>query len=45
MIRARLEAGRPIDDLVPRTVERHIVAHRLYRAVDNLHGQEQRVTS
>jgi nicotinate-nucleotide adenylyltransferase len=45
MIRARLEAGRPIDDLVPRAVERHIVAHRLYGAVDNLHGQEQRVTS
>jgi nicotinate-nucleotide adenylyltransferase len=43
MIRARLEAGRPIDDLVPRAVERHIVAHRLYGAVDNLHGQEQRV--
>ena len=45
MIRARLEAGRPIDDLVPRAVERHIVAHRLYGAVDNLHGQEQRVPS
>jgi nicotinate-nucleotide adenylyltransferase len=43
MIRARLEAGRPIDDLVPRAVERHIVAHRLYGAVDNLHGKEQRV--
>ena len=43
MIRERLEARRPIDDLVPRAVERHIVAHRLYGAVDNLHGQEQRV--
>jgi nicotinate-nucleotide adenylyltransferase len=45
MIRTRLEAGRPIDDLVPLAVERHIVAHRLYGAVDNLHGQEQRVPS
>lgn len=43
MIRARLEAGRPIDDLVPRAVERHIAGHRLYGAVDNLHGQKQRV--
>jgi nicotinate-nucleotide adenylyltransferase len=45
MIRTRLEAGKPIDDLVPRAVERHILAHRLYGAVDNLHGQEQRVPS
>jgi len=30
VIRARLEAGRPIDDLVPRAVARHIVAHKLY---------------
>jgi nicotinate-nucleotide adenylyltransferase len=45
MIRARLDAGQSIDDLVPRAVARHIVAHRLYGAVDNLHGQEQRVPS
>ena len=42
-IRARVAAGQPIDDLVPGSVARHIVAHRLYGAVGNLHGQEQRV--
>jgi nicotinate-nucleotide adenylyltransferase len=42
-IRARLAAGRSIDDFVPSAVERHIVAHRLYGAVGNLHGKEQRV--
>jgi nicotinate-nucleotide adenylyltransferase len=29
-IRARLAAGQTIDDLVPRAVARHIVAHKLY---------------
>ena len=38
-IRARLAAHQPIDDLVPAAVARHIVAHHLYEAVDNLHGQ------
>jgi len=42
-IRARLAAGQPIDDLVPGPVARHILAHRLYGAVGNLHGKEQRV--
>ena len=38
-IRARLSAGLPIDDLVPPAVARHITQHRLYAAVDDLHGQ------
>ena len=42
-IRARLAAGETIDDLVPGAVARHIVAHRLYGAVGNLHGKEQRI--
>jgi nicotinate-nucleotide adenylyltransferase len=41
MIRERLIAGRPIDDLVPSTVARHIVAHHLYRMEDELHGQDE----
>jgi len=44
-IRARLAADERIDDLVPAAVARHIVAHHLYRAVDDLHGEEQRITS
>lgn len=42
-IRQRLAAGQPIDDLVPGPVARHIVAHGLYGAAGNRHGQEQRV--
>jgi nicotinate-nucleotide adenylyltransferase len=38
MIRARLDAGQPIDDLVPAAVARHIAIHQLYRAVGDLHG-------
>ena len=38
MIRARLRARQPIDDLVPATVARHIVIHHLYGAVGELHG-------
>ena len=41
-IRTRLAAGLPIDDLVPAAVARHIVAHHLYGAVDDLHGEKQR---
>jgi nicotinate-nucleotide adenylyltransferase len=41
-IRARLAAGLPIDDMVPPAVARHIVAHQLYGAVDDLHGEKQR---
>jgi nicotinate-nucleotide adenylyltransferase len=41
-IRTRLAAGRSIDDLVPAAVARHIVAHQLYGAVDDLHGEKQR---
>ena len=41
-IRARLLARQPIDDLVPASVARHILAHHLYGAVDELHGQDTR---
>ena len=41
-IRTRLAAGLPIDDLVPASVARHIVAHQLYGAVNDLHGEKQR---
>jgi nicotinate-nucleotide adenylyltransferase len=41
-IRARLAAGQPIGDLVPRAVARHILAHQLYGAVDHLHAENQR---
>jgi nicotinate-nucleotide adenylyltransferase len=44
-IRARLAAREPIDDLVPPAVARHILAHHLYGAVDDLHGEDQRITS
>jgi nicotinate-nucleotide adenylyltransferase len=38
-IRHRLAARQPIDDLVPPAVVRHIHAHQLYGAVDDLHGE------
>jgi nicotinate-nucleotide adenylyltransferase len=44
-IRARLAAHERIDNLVPATVARHILAHHLYGAVDDLHGEDQRITS
>jgi nicotinate-nucleotide adenylyltransferase len=37
-IRAELAAGRSIARLVPEAVERHIIRHALYGAVDRLHG-------
>ena len=37
-IRERLAEGRAIADLVPEAVERHIIKHGLYGAVDRLHG-------
>jgi nicotinate-nucleotide adenylyltransferase len=40
MIRARLAARQPIDNLVPAAVARHIVVHQLYRAVGDLHGED-----
>ncbi len=43
-IRARLSARQPVDDLVPAPVARHILAHHLYGAVDDLHGEEQRTS-
>ena len=44
-IRARLAAHQRIDDLVPGAIARHILAHHLYGAVDDLHGEDQRITS
>ena len=43
MIRDRLAAGLPIDDLVPPRVARHIYKHHLYGAVDKLHGEDERL--
>ena len=43
-IRARLATRQPIDDLVPAAVARHIAAHHLYGAVDDLHGQDTAIT-
>ena len=40
-IRARLATGLPIDDLVPAAVARHITAHHLYLAVDDLHDKNE----
>ena len=42
VIRTRLAARQSIDDLVPAGVARHIFAHHLYGAVDELHGQDTR---
>ena len=44
-IRQRLAAGDSIDDLVPAAVSRHILAHHLYGAVDDLHGDDQHTRS
>ena len=41
LIRARLAARQPVDDLVPAAIARHILAHNLYEAVNDLHGKEQ----
>lgn len=43
-IRARLATRQPIDDLVPDAVARHIAAHHLYGAVDDLHGQDTAIS-
>ena len=43
-IRARLATRQPIDDLVPAAVARHIAAHHLYGAVDDLHGQDTAIS-
>lgn len=43
-VRRRLDAGEPLDGLVPDAVARHIVKHRLYSSspapADRLHGQD-----
>lgn len=44
-IRQRLAAGESIEDLVPASVSRHILAHHLYGAVDQLHGEDQHTGS
>jgi nicotinic acid mononucleotide adenylyltransferase len=41
-IRARLAARKPVDDLVPASVARHISRHNLYLE-NNLHGHDQNV--
>jgi nicotinate-nucleotide adenylyltransferase len=41
LIRQRLRAGQPIDDLVPPGVARHILVHHLYGAVGRLHGEDE----
>lgn len=41
LIRQRLRAGQPLDDLVPPAVTRHILAHHLYGAVGRLHGEDE----
>jgi nicotinate-nucleotide adenylyltransferase len=41
-IRERIAAGLPLGDLVPAAVARHILAHQLYGAVDDLHGENER---
>ncbi len=43
VVRARIASQQPIDDLVPATVARHIVAHQLYGAVNHLHGKDERI--
>jgi nicotinate-nucleotide adenylyltransferase len=43
VIRARLAARQSIDDFVPASIARHILAHNLYGAVNDLHGQEQHI--
>lgn len=40
-IRSRLRQRQAIGDLVPAVVARHIVAHQLYGAVDDLHGESK----
>jgi nicotinate-nucleotide adenylyltransferase len=43
MIRKRLASGKPIDELVPPAVARHIQKHHLYGAVGSLHGEDERI--
>ena len=43
MIRERLAGGLAVDELVPPRVARHIRQHHLYGAVDNLHGEDERI--
>ena len=40
LIRQRIAAHQPIDDLVPSAVARHIATHHLYQMDDDLHGSD-----
>jgi nicotinate-nucleotide adenylyltransferase len=42
-IRERLARGESIDDMVPGPVASHIHKHHLYRTVNSLHGENERV--
>ncbi len=42
VVRERIAARQSITDLVPASVEHHILTHRLYGTDDDLHGQDQR---
>jgi nicotinate-nucleotide adenylyltransferase len=39
-IRERIAAGRPIDDLVPPAVARHILRHRIYQATETVKSEK-----
>ena len=39
-IRSRLAGGKPLDGLVPSPVAHYIHLHHLYKAVDDLHGED-----
>ena len=41
IVRGRLAARQPIDDLVPPAVARHIAAHHLYETERRLHGHDE----
>ena len=41
IVRGRLAAGQPVDDLLPPAVARHIAAHHLYGMERRLHGHDE----
>ena len=41
IVRGRLAARQPIDDLVPPAVARHVAAHHLYETERRLHGHDE----
>ena len=42
IVRGRIAARQPIDDLVPPAVARHIAAHHLYETERHLHGHDEK---